>query len=88
MLVKIPIQWTLAYPATMGPDHGQISEIAGYVNYHANRIYNAAVFFLVMLSNVSANNHISGSLGFEWSKFWHVQMLVQLHCSMYRVGIK
>ena len=46
MLVKIPIQWTLAYPATMGPDHGQISEIAGYVNYHANRIYNAAVFFL------------------------------------------
>ena len=44
------------------------SEIAGYVNYHANRIYNAAVFYLVMLSNVSANNHISGSSGFGWSK--------------------
>ena len=26
------IQWTLAYPATMGPDQCHISEIAGYVN--------------------------------------------------------
>lgn len=42
-----------------------ISKIAGYVNYHANRIYNVslyistAVSFVVMLSIVSANHHIS-----------------------------
>ena len=34
------IQWTLTYPATTGPDHGQISEIAGYVNHHASNVYN------------------------------------------------
>ena len=26
------IQWNLSYLATMGPDHGQISETTGYVN--------------------------------------------------------
>ena len=34
------VQWTLLYPATMGPDHGEISEIAGYVNHRANSVYN------------------------------------------------
>ena len=50
-----------AYPATTGPDHGRISEIAGYVNYHANRVYNGyiisiAVSFPVKLSIIDANN--------------------------------
>ena len=36
------VQWTLAYSATTGPDHGQISEIAGYVNHHANRVFNVS----------------------------------------------
>ena len=40
------IQWTLAYPATTGPDHGQISEIAGYVNHHANRVYKVSLLAL------------------------------------------
>ena len=35
----IEVQWTLAYPAATGPDHGRIGEIAGYVNHHANRVY-------------------------------------------------
>ena len=34
------IQWTLTYSAITGPDHGQISEIAGYVNHHANSVCN------------------------------------------------
>ena len=38
-LTKYSVQWTLTHPATMGPDHGRISEIAGYVNHHANRVY-------------------------------------------------
>ena len=48
------VQWTLTYPATTGPDHGQISEIAGYVNYRSIMII--AISFPVMLSIVSANN--------------------------------
>ena len=35
----IEVQWTLAYPAATGLDHGWIGEIAGYVNHHANRVY-------------------------------------------------
>ena len=73
----INVQWTIAYPATTGPDHGQISEIAGFVNHHANRVYNisalpisTAVSFLVMLSIIDANNHrIFASSGLQRSKF-------------------
>ena len=36
---KYVLKWTLAYPATTGPDHDQISEIAGYVNHHAVSVY-------------------------------------------------
>ena len=43
------IQWTLAYPATMRPDHGQISEIAEYVNHHANSVYNVSLLALLFL---------------------------------------
>ena len=43
------IQWTLAYPATTGPDHGQISEIARYVNHHTNRVYNGSLLALPFL---------------------------------------
>ena len=60
-------------------DHGQMSEIARYVNHHANRVYNTctctsllALLFLfdsVMLSIVGANNpRISASSGFGRSK--------------------
>ena len=27
------VQWTLAYPTATGPDHGQMSEMAIYVNH-------------------------------------------------------
>ena len=40
------IQWTLAYPATTGPDRGQISGIARYVNHHANSVYNISLLAL------------------------------------------
>ena len=40
------VQWVLAYPATTGPDHGQISEIAGYVNHHANSVFNVSLLAL------------------------------------------
>ena len=56
------IQWTLAYPATTGPDHGWISEIARYMNHHANRVYIVSLlalpfFFIpVILSIIDANN--------------------------------
>ena len=43
------IQWTLAYPATTGPYHGQISEIARYVNHRANRVYNVSLLALPFL---------------------------------------
>ena len=29
--------------ATMGPDHGQISEIARYVDQHVKRVYNVSL---------------------------------------------
>ena len=31
-LMTNQVQWNLSYPAAMGPDYGQISETAGYVN--------------------------------------------------------
>lgn len=40
MLDCMVIQWILTYPATTGPDHGQISEVVGYVNNHANCVKN------------------------------------------------
>ena len=43
------IQWTLAYPTTTGPDHGQISKIAGYVNHHANSVYSISLLALPFL---------------------------------------
>ena len=43
------IQWTLTYPATTGPEHGRISEIAGYVNHHTNRAYNVSLLALPFL---------------------------------------
>ena len=43
------VQWTLAYPATTGADHGQISEIAGYTNHHANRVYIVSLLALPFL---------------------------------------
>ena len=45
----IEVQWTLAYPATTGPDHGRIGEIAGYVNHHANRVYDVSLLALPFL---------------------------------------
>ena len=60
------IQWTLAYPATTGPDCGQISEIAGYVNHHANSVYNvsllALLFFFLSCSSLVQTTIISRSL--------------------------
>ena len=57
--------------ATTGPDHGRISEIAGYVNHHANSIYNVVIISTaVSLSIVGANNcRILAFSGFERSKF-------------------
>ena len=38
------VQWTLAYPdRTM---HGRMSKIAGYVNHHANSVYNVSLLAL------------------------------------------
>ena len=31
--LNLHVQWSLSYPAPMGPDCGQISETAGYVNH-------------------------------------------------------
>ena len=41
-LLYLLLQWTLAYPAAIGPDHTQIRKIAGYVNCHANRVHNVS----------------------------------------------
>ena len=43
------VQWTLAYLATTRLDHGRISEITGYVNHHANRVYNVSLLALPIL---------------------------------------
>ena len=62
----------------MGPDHRWISEIAGYVNHHANSIYNVSLLalpflFPVMLSIIDANNRrILASSGLGRSKFRHL----------------
>ena len=42
-------EWTLAYLATTAPDHGQISEIAGYVKHHTNGVYNVSLLALSFL---------------------------------------
>ena len=73
------IQWTLTYRATMGPDHGQISETARYVNHHANRVYVSLLAlpfsFRVMLPIVDANNRrILTTSGLGQSKFWHLRV--------------
>ena len=64
------------------PDHGQISEIAGYMNHHANRslycIISTAICFPVMLSIVGTNNYrISTFLGFKRSTFQHLWVFQQ-----------
>ena len=57
----------------MGPDHGRISEIAGYVNHHI--IISTAVSFPVMLSIIDANNRrILASLGLRQLKVWHFRV--------------
>ena len=48
-ILSILLQWTLVYPATTGLDHGQISEIATYVNHHAQRVYNVSLLALPFL---------------------------------------
>ena len=71
------IQWTLAYPATTGPDHHRISEIAGYVNHHANSIYmyNVSLLAPSHVSIIDANNRrILASSGLGRSKFLHLRV--------------
>ena len=69
------VQWTLTYPATTGPYQGQISEITGYVNHHANNASLLALPFLlpVMVSIIGA--HISVSSGFGQSKIQHPRVV-------------
>ena len=43
------VQLILVYPATRRPDHGRISEIAGYVNHHANRVDKVSLLALPFL---------------------------------------
>ena len=76
----ILIQWTLTYPATTGPDHGQVSEIARYVKHHTNLVNIVSLLallllFLSLLSIVGTNNRrISASPGFGQSKFQHIHL--------------
>ena len=78
------VQWTLAYLATTGPDHGQISEIASYVNHHANMVYIVSLLacttisFPIMLSIINANKcRISASPNFEQSNPWRIQLGIE-----------
>ena len=59
--------------------------MAGYVNRHANRVYNVSLLalpflnFPVTLSIVGANNHrISIPSGLGWLKFRHSCMITPL----------
>ena len=62
---------------------GEISEMAEYVNHHANSIYtvlllakhNTVVSFHVMLSIICANSCILASLCFRQSKSQHLCMV-------------
>ena len=49
-LSAIVLQWTLAYPATMGLDNTLISEIVQYVNHHANSVYMYNVRIIISIA--------------------------------------
>ena len=71
------IQWTLAYPATMRPDRGQISEIAGYVNHHANSVYNVSLLALLFFS-CHVHHWSKQTSYFGLFKLWTVEVLASL----------
>ena len=49
--IHFRVQWTFADPATTGPDHGWINEIAGYVELSCNyRLY---------LHNINSNENMT-----------------------------
>ena len=96
--VAVTVQWILAHLATTGPDHGQISEIAGYVNHLANRVYTSciitstAAFFLSCyppsVQIIVIFRPLQASNGRNSGIFGCSNDLVQLLCSMCSMGIK
>ena len=90
----IVVEWTLAYPATTGPDHGQISEIAGYVNHHANKVYIVSLIALFLSCDPSSVQTIIvfrplQALNIQNSSiFGCSNNLEQLLCSVCSMGVK